>query len=544
MSRKRIILLVVLSGVLVSGFLIVRSLVFNRLKSALQQEIRTLNESNLRITYDSIHVDWTKNLIRIDSITIERDSSNSNCNVQEHLSAASLQVEGLSLFSVLLNKELKFNRVLISQPHILLAKKSDLLRGKASGAKKELSIGIEEVIINSAEFQLTDTSGCILENKINTTLKIRNLLIKSSPERDLLIESDLLEMDTSTVFLPKEFYTLSFKRAKVNFYSGTAQIDTIRIHPTLSKYEFSRKKGYETDRVEGAIPYLKLLGFTLNTNDTVLLRSKKADIQMFLKFFRDKRVPDKKKYKLLPVQMLRTLPFGLNIDTFQITKSYVSYEEIPEGSETGGTIFFDDLHAKIMEINNDSNLKTGHTIINARARFMGDGKIEMHTVLPWNEDSKCLMKGALKDFSFEKINSILMPAANLQVQSGHLTYLTFDYTYDNNRANGSIELNYKDLKLSTFKVLEKGNTSDEDALKRDGLKSFILNSFIIKKNMDSNVPKDKRTGSVTFERDVNKSVFNFWWKSVFSGIKSAYNLDRLDLTKKKDNEKTEDRKRR
>lgn len=543
MSRKRIILLIVLSGILVAGFLIVRSLVFNRLKSILQREIQTLNESNLRITYDSIHVNWRKNLIRIDSVNIERDSSVSQCDVKEHLSAASLELEGLSLFSILFNRELKFDRVLISHPHVVLAKQSGLLGGKGSKSEKDFSIGIDEVVINAAEFQLTDTSGCILENKVNTTLKILNLLVKSSPGNDLTIESDLLEADTTIVFLPKEFYTLSFRRARVNFHSHTAQIDTIRIYPTYSKYEFTRKKGHETDRVEGAIPYVKLFGFTLHTNDTIMLRSKKADIQMFLKFFRDKRLPFQKKYKLLPTQMLRTLPFGLDIDTFQITKSYISYEEIPEKAETSGTIFFDDLNAKILEINNDKTLKKGHTIINARARFMGDGKIEMHSVLPWNEHSKSLMKGSLRDFSFEKLNSVLMPAANLQVQSGHLTSLTFDYTYDNVRADGSIELNYNNLKLTTFKTTSGSSTDDEET-KRDGLKSFILNAFIIRKNMDSNVPEDKRTGTVMFERDVHRSVFNFWWKSVFSGIKSAYNLDRLEQAKKKSEEKNEERKRR
>jgi hypothetical protein len=34
---------------------------------------------------------------------------------------------------------------------------------------------------------------------------------------------------------------------------------------------------------------------------------------------------------------------------------------------------------------------------------------------------------------------------------------------------------------------------------------------------------------VEFYRDTRRSIFNYWWKSVFSGIKSAYKLDKLPI---------------
>jgi hypothetical protein len=47
--------------------------------------------------------------------------------------------------------------------------------------------------------------------------------------------------------------------------------------------------------------------------------------------------------------------------------------------------------------------------------------------------------------------------------------------------------------------------------------------------MDENDEKSERTGTVEFYRDTRRSIFNYWWKSVFSGIKSAYKLDKLPI---------------
>jgi hypothetical protein len=51
------------------------------------------------------------------------------------------------------------------------------------------------------------------------------------------------------------------------------------------------------------------------------------------------------------------------------------------------------------------------------------------------------------------------------------------------------------------------------------------------------VQDDKRKGNIGFDRDTKRSVFNYWWKSVLSGIKSAYNLDKLPLNANNGNDK-------
>ena len=60
--------------------------------------------------------------------------------------------------------------------------------------------------------------------------------------------------------------------------------------------------------------------------------------------------------------------------------------------------------------------------------------------------------------------------------------------------------------------------------------TLILNAFIVKKEMNA----EERKGVILFYRDNRKAIFNYWWKSLLSGIKSLYNLDRvMDIDGKK-----------
>jgi hypothetical protein len=51
--------------------------------------------------------------------------------------------------------------------------------------------------------------------------------------------------------------------------------------------------------------------------------------------------------------------------------------------------------------------------------------------------------------------------------------------------------------------------------------SFLINNFVIEK--ENQPDKNFRPGSIEFERDTTRSIFNFWWKSIASGLESSIN---------------------
>jgi len=56
---------------------------------------------------------------------------------------------------------------------------------------------------------------------------------------------------------------------------------------------------------------------------------------------------------------------------------------------------------------------------------------------------------------------------------------------------------------------------------------------VLKKDKDKSVSREKRTGTIDFDRDRKRAIFNLWVKSLFSGLKSSV----LDSSNKKEKEK-------
>jgi hypothetical protein len=98
------------------------------------------------------------------------------------------------------------------------------------------------------------------------------------------------------------------------------------------------------------------------------------------------------------------------------------------------------------------------------------------------------------------------------VQSGNLNNLYFKFTYTDKVSNGRVTINYEDLKIDGLKKEKNPVIND--------LKTLLINT-VLKNDKDKSVPMEKRTGTIEFERDRQRQIFNYWWKSLFSGIKSS-----------------------
>ena len=61
--------------------------------------------------------------------------------------------------------------------------------------------------------------------------------------------------------------------------------------------------------------------------------------------------------------------------------------------------------------------------------------------------------------------------------------------------------------------------TDETAGLTEWVKSFFANLVMINENPKPGA--DVREGVIDFERDPEKSTFNYWYKSILSGIKSS-----------------------
>jgi hypothetical protein len=217
----------------------------------------------------------------------------------------------------------------------------------------------------------------------------------------------------------------------------------------------------------------------------------------------------------------------------------------------GFTTFFDNLEGMLIGVDNINPRESGKTLLHAKSNIMGQGSIELVCVMPWKKNANYSAHGVVRNLSMTKFNDALEPIANIKVESGRLNDLSFNFYFNNLRSDGEIRMEYKDLKLVSLRddkeieeIIRKNKWSkkDRDDYKVNPFKSFLLNTFIIKRNLDEDDPEEIKTGTVLFYRNTSKSIFNYLWKSVFSGIKNAYNLDKLQAKVQLKKEKKEKRK--
>jgi len=112
----------------------------------------------------------------------------------------------------------------------------------------------------------------------------------------------------------------------------------------------------------------------------------------------------------------------------------------------------------------------------------------------------------------------LFPA---EIISGKVEKMVMDSVEaDDDKAIGRLDFYYQDLRI---KMNPKDNTSWNNI--KSKVMNLAANAYVSRQNPQ----KGKFTqGIIYFERDKHKSLFNFLWKSTFSGLKSTMGINKKE----------------
>ena len=127
-------------------------------------------------------------------------------------------------------------------------------------------------------------------------------------------------------------------------------------------------------------------------------------------------------------------------------------------------------------------------------------------------------EGTLDNFELTNLNPTMEHLAKVRIESGKMNTMAFNFDYSNDVSNGSMLLLYEDLKMTALR--EKGSRTTAHKVK-----SFFLNVLFAKRNKEDEVRMAKRNGTIQFERDKKRSIFNYWWKSLATGITSSNSIN-------------------
>lgn len=208
----------------------------------------------------------------------------------------------------------------------------------------------------------------------------------------------------------------------------------------------------------------------------------------------------------------KELKYPITVDTISVNQANISYIEHKPDIPEPGTVTFANLNGTFMDVTNDSaSISQEHNLyLDVTAQVMNEARLSAHFVFPMHKNGSHTVKGSLGSLDVEKLNPILEPVAKIRAASGQIHSLEFDMDLGPQTSDGWVQLVYSDLRIE---VLDAENVEEGGS---QFFKTLLANLLKVK---DSNNEDPLRKGEVSFERIEYKAIFNYWWKSLSSGLK-------------------------
>jgi hypothetical protein len=135
-----------------------------------------------------------------------------------------------------------------------------------------------------------------------------------------------------------------------------------------------------------------------------------------------------------------------------------------------------------------------------------------------SKNGKFTVNGTMKSTDATIFNPLSKPMALVEINSGTINSLDFNFICNDYNSKGIIRMLYNDLKI---KILKQEDIGKEYKTKK--MISLLANMTIANANPDKNKPV--RIVTVNHIRDINKSMFNLIWKSIFEGAQKTVGID-------------------
>lgn len=313
------------------------------------------------------------------------------------------------------------------------------------------------------------------------------------------------------------------------FISGNnLEISGMSIVTPYPQADYKKHNKYHTDWLSIKIRKIRLDNFDYQRliegkqfyASSVTIDSAEIDI------YRDKTLPDPPfKHKPLWGSLLAKISTELNVDTLYLKNSNVRYFEKSVHSDNAGRVHFANTFATCYGISNNAKKLKDQPIleIDMQGDVMGISQIIAKALIDLSSKNDAFTLSAKAD-GFEAIhmNRILSGVLPVTITEGQVKGIKVEMSANENNATGTVELEYEGMKFDLF-------SGDEHSK----LKSFFANAaakaIIHKENLKTN--KNFRVGVIKFDRNKDRSIFNYWWKATQTGVVDAMMTDAGKLFK-------------
>ena len=485
-------------------------------KEKIQSAINTSTGAYF-VKIEKVHISFIRSGMELKNISLKsKPKETAGQDITGEIESLSLR--GINLIKALFKKDFDIGEVTFF--NIKLAGKISMPEESGQAGTSPVNIRVDNLIFDQIDIDIAIDSTAQSYALREGELKISGIRVEKldslSPEIIGSLEFDAREF---TSVSPDSMYTISARDINYSATSNILAAGIFSVIPNYTYYGFTSRHHFETDRIEALFSRVSVHGFSaVNFFTSGDLISSYIEIgELDMNVFRDKRQEFRHVDKPPLQELIYGYPGNIHIDSIAVLGGGITYREHAREANDFGMISFNDLNAFISRISNDTIYKTKEAFMEVRAEalLMDTARITLLFKAQIYENQNTFsLQGSLAGMEAATLNPILENNAFIFVESGKIDEMNFSLTANNTKATGSLKLLYQDLKI---KVVNK-QTDETSGLKEQFI-SFIANMVMINEN-----PKPGngvRVGIIEFERDPEKFIFNYWVKSILSGVKSS-----------------------
>ncbi len=478
-----------------------------------------------KIDYKRIRVNLLQRHIVIKQVRLFPDSSLTPNDLRIQVNVKDIELQGFSLREMLFHRKLVIGDLLIEDPEVIITLPDEAaevvreVREKDEKPKEEVPL-LNQIVLN----RIVLSGGSFM-------MQHKNLVLARSAEINLLAHSIALARDNQSepigftygevlvelndigVYSETALYDISLGSFSLAKSDSTVILEDFKMIPKYDKQEFSGKLEFQNDRFDLNIGVITigrvgierfLYGGPLEIG-LISIDSLRADI------YRDKNVPfDFNRYPVFYNESFLKLSVPVTIDSILIDESRIVYGELAEGRSEAGTIALEDFRMQSYDL---TNITEGDSLIHAmelhvQAKVMGEGNLNVKLTMQLEGDLRDIRcQGSVGAMNLAPLNNMLEPSINIKFNGGRVDRMTFDFNGNDRSSYGWMEFLYKDLNVELLK---------KDSEKQWGFISNLANAVAVSNNPHEG--KEIKIVEIGYERDKNKGIINYIWKTIQSGM--------------------------
>ncbi|OYT17626.1 MAG: hypothetical protein B7C24_01575 [Bacteroidetes bacterium 4572_77] len=453
-----------------------------------------------------------------------------------HIYIKRLSITALDFISLIKKEKLHAEKLKLIKPIVSLYKNAhfdqkafDLQKEKNGMQQKDTSKksfqGVEfaRIILKDALFSLyvdEDKKPDLVLGKVNINMEhpIVDFQMLNAPLKAISLEDLFLEITKIEYRDKKGLYDIRLNKMTYNFHNQSMELSDFMVNPRLSKKAFAAKHTFQVDRISLEIASIKMGDLDIDRllDAGVLAVGKTRIDQLVFEDFRDKNYKfNTNKFPKFPQEALKTLNAYIEFDSIWVRNAELVYTEKAKGADRIGLVSFKKMEVNIQNLGNTKDFLNNKSLnVQAQSLIYGKGKLHVKMEFPLNRNV-FYVNGHVGSMAIASVNKITIPNIGLKIKKGTVDDLAFQFYANKTSSKGDLTLEYHDLKVSLIKKQKKtGRVVDKTAL------NLLANTILPKQNPDKKGVLYK--AKINFERNENKGVFAYLWKSVFSGLKDTF----------------------